>query len=162
LEASKRKFKYRIDRKMMVLAIALFAGMMYLTTYAHEIGHSLICQLSGYESKIVIQPYTFETRMALCSESPDNTLLYWSMGGIMGMAAAAIPLFVFRKHKLMLIAAMPFLLANALTGSMETFVNEWYRNNPDIAATITSVPMLIIFCVLLFMYSFTRVSKNAA
>ena len=80
----------------------------------------------------------------------------------MGMAAAAVPLIVFRKHKLMVIAAVPFLLANGLTGSMETFVNEWYRNNPDIAATITSVPMLIIFCALLFRYSFTRVSKDAA
>jgi hypothetical protein len=145
-----------------VLGVALFAGMLYATTYAHEFGHALICELSGYESKIVVQPYTYETRMALCSERPDSVLLYWSMGGIMGMAAAAVPLVVFQKYRIVVIAAIPHLLVNAMTGSMETFVNEWYRNNSDIAATIASVPMLIVFSALLIKYSFIKIDPTVA
>lgn len=157
-----KKAKYKANWKTISLGIALFIGMMYLTTYAHEIGHSLVCKLSGYDYKIIIQPYTFETRMAICSDRPENTLLYWSMGGISGMLAAGVPLLLFRKKKIVVTSAIPFLVANALTGTMETFANDWYRNNPDIASTIASVPMIIIFCTLLIKYSFSKINFSAS
>ncbi|MGI0012068.1 MAG: hypothetical protein ACREBU_01300, partial [Nitrososphaera sp.] len=133
-----------MNRRFAIIGIVIFAGMLYLTTYAHEAGHALMCQLAGFESKIIIQQYTFETRLTLCSERPADPYWYWAMGGIMGMLSATIPLVAFRKHVVVVIATTPHILANAITGTMETFVNEWYRTEAHTAALIASLTMLCV------------------
>src|SRR5687767_526750 len=100
-----------MNRKGTILGIALFAAMLYVSTYAHEGGHALMCKLAGYDTVIVIQPYTFETRLTLCSERPADPTWYWAMGGIMGMVASAIPALSFRKYPLVVAASMPHLAA---------------------------------------------------
>lgn len=141
----------QINRKVLLFGLGSFVLFLYLSTWTHEIGHSVICELSGYHSKIIVEPLTLETRESICSGFPENAMLHNASGGIFGLGLSGGMLAAFRKNTYVIIGAVPQVIVNALTGIMETFANNWYIHDAGMAPmAIASLPMMAAFLYLLF------------
>lgn len=71
----------------------------------------------------------------------------------MGLFVAVVPLAFLRKNRYVVMGAIPQAIANAITGSMETFANIWYNTAGALPFLVASAPMLTAFMVLLLHYS---------
>ena len=77
----------------------------------------------------------------------------------MGLFVAVVPLAIFRKNAYVVMGAIPQVIANAITGTMETFANIFYNTAGSLPFLIASAPMLAAFMVLLLHYSVKK-EKN--
>ena len=149
-----RNTKYGIDKKVVILGIATFAGFLYIASYSHELGHIAVCNAYGFRSELIISPYTLDTRASTCHGHPDNLLLFRSMGGIAGFAASMVPVVFLRKYKFIIIGCVPNATANVLAAIMETFFHEWYSANAGgVPAAVTFGSMITVATILLLKYA---------
>lgn len=152
--ALEKKGKYGINTKVVVLGIATFAGFLYISSYSHEFGHIAICTAYGFTSELHISPYTFDTRASTCHGHPDNSLLFWSMGGVSGFVVSMAPAVFLRKYKFIIIGCLPNAIVNVIAGIMETFLHDWYISNTGgMPVVITFGSMLTVGTFLLLRYA---------
>jgi hypothetical protein len=155
--------EYRFSVKRFILGIVTFAGFLYISSFAHEFGHIAVCQASGFNSILYLNQYTFDTRASGCSGLPQNYLLFWSAGGLSGMAVSLVPLVLLHnRYKFLIVGCAPIAVANAIAALLETFAHEWYTNETQVSSLLTTVPMLGVGVYMLLRYSLMKTRDDAS
>lgn len=73
------------ENRMVLTAVLVLLITFLPVGLVHEAGHIMVCTWSGFD--YVITPDAKGIRLD-CGGIPDNTLVYFAMGGILGTAAS--------------------------------------------------------------------------
>jgi hypothetical protein len=71
--------------RILLLSLAFYAVLAFPINYAHEAGHHWVCVAGAHESQIWL---SVEGGHQTCSGNPENVMLYYASGGMMGLAVA--------------------------------------------------------------------------
>ena len=135
----------RMNRKIVGISIVLFFVCIIPLSYVHELGHSYICMIEGYDFDIEL---SLDGGRMICYGEVENQILFRAAGGVLAGTAALIPLIVFsqiRKHPAVVIALLPLGLGHFLNAGIETIFFETYMQDSVIWGMIMGLFAFVIF-----------------
>ena len=77
-----------MDRKIISISILIFFVCIIPLSYVHELGHSLICVMEGYDFEIGLG---IDGGRMICHGEVKNQILFRMTGGILAGFIAIIP-----------------------------------------------------------------------
>lgn len=110
--------------------IIMLVVLWPLTGIAHELGHGVICSVTGGK---IYWPWIFPNFRLLCNPFPEQVKeISWAMGGSFGVITSLVPIFVFkfiRNRNFVLNAFLGCAFLQLGYAIFETTQNELYKNN---------------------------------
>ena len=122
-------------------------------SYVHELGHSYICMMEGYEFEIELG--IDGGRMA-CHGEVENEILFRAAGGVLAGTAAIIPFVAFRqirKYPAVVIGLLPLGLGHFFNAGIETVFYQTYMQDSVIWGMIMGLFAFLIFIGLATKYA---------
>ena len=144
-----------MNRKIVGISIVIFFVSIIPLSYVHELGHSYICMMEGYEFKIELG---IDGGRMVCHGEVENQILFRAAGGVLAGTAALIPLIAFsqiRKHPAVVIALLPLGLGHFLNAGIETVFFETYMKN-----SVAWGMAMGLFAFLIFIGMATKYAKK--
>ena len=156
------------DRKTLLVAFIVMCGMTLPLTYAHELFHAWSCYSQGALPSLQID-FAAGTGITNC-EVPDgqafNPFEFSLSGGLGAALLALLPAGTYkamigRHSKALLISCGSLSVAEAFNGLLEGFATQWYLSHAQSAVLALTLPTLIIFLVLVLVFSRKRISVDS-
>jgi hypothetical protein len=116
--------------RLLVYSLVMYAALALPLGLAHEAGHHWICLSAGYSSHIW---FGIDGGHQTCGGSPDNTIMYYASGGMMGLAVslmvAVSALYSLKYTAPLLIAALTYGVDNFAKIFLEGFMTNVYLSD---------------------------------
>lgn len=111
----------QFDRRTVALSLLLYFVAGAELSIIHHMGHNLVCAWEGYEFNIWVNPFG---GYSTCYGTPENHILYVTLGPAFGAMAAGAPLAVpkIRRSKVWRIVLLALLANEALKIPVEMAV----------------------------------------
>lgn len=92
----------QLDRRVVLLSVALYIGLGIPISLLHETGHVSVCTANGYGYRVWVD---FTGGHMLCFGRLEDNFVYNAMGGLFGLAgSAALVIAYFAKRHYALLA----------------------------------------------------------
>ena len=147
----------KMNRKIVGISIVIFFVSIIPLSYVHELGHSYICMMEGYDFDIELG---VDGGRMVCHGEVENQILFRAIGGVLAGTAAIIPLVAFRqirKYPAVVIALLPLGLGHFLNAGIETAFYKTYMQD-----TIIWGMFMGLFAFVIFIGLATRFGKKEA
>ena len=134
-----------MNRKIVGISIVIFFVSIIPLSYVHELGHSYICMMEGYDFDIELG---VDGGRMVCHGEVENQILFRAIGGVLAGTAAIIPLVAFRqirKYPAVVIALLPLGLGHYLNAGIETVFYKTYMQDSVIWGMIMGLFAFVIF-----------------
>ena len=134
-----------MNRKIVGISIVIFFAAIIPLSYVHELGHSYICMIEGYNFDIELG---VDGGRMICHGEVENQILFRAAGGVLAGTAAIIPLIVFRqirKYPAVVIALLPLGLGHFLNAVIETVFFETYMQDSVVWGMIMGLFAFLVF-----------------
>ena len=144
-----------MNKKIVGISIIIFFISIIPLSYVHELGHSYICMMEGYDFDIELG---VDGGRMICHGEVENQILFRAAGGVLAGTAALIPLIVFsqiRKHPAVVIALLPLGLGHFLNAGIETVFFETYMQD-----SVAWGMVMGLFAFLIFIGMATKYAKK--
>ena len=144
-----------MNRKIVGISIVIFFVSIIPLSYVHELGHSYICMMEGYDFDIELG---VDGGRMVCHGEVENQILFRAIGGVLAGTAAIIPLVAFRqirKYPAVVIALLPLGLGHYLNAGIETVFYKTYMQDSVIWGM-----MMGLFAFLMFIGLATKYAKK--
>ena len=141
--------------KIVGISIVIFFAAIIPLSYVHELGHSYICMIEGYDFDIEL---SLDGGRMVCYGEVENQILFRAAGGVLAGTAAIIPLMAFsqiRKYPAVVIALLPLGLGHFLNAGIETVFFETYMQD-----SIAWGMAMGLFAFLIFIGMATKYAKK--
>ena len=147
-----------MNRKIVGISIVIFFVSIIPLSYVHELGHSYICMMEGYDFDIELG---VDGGRMVCHGEVENQILFRAIGGVLAGTAAIIPLVAFRqirKYPAVVIALLPLGLGHFLNAGIETVFYKTYMQDTVIWGMIMGLFAFLMFIGLATKYAKKEVS----
>ena len=147
-----------MNRKIVGISIVIFFVSIIPLSYVHELGHSYICMIEGYDFDIEL---SLDGGRMACYGEVENQILFRAAGGVLAGTAAIIPLIAFRqirKYPAVVIALLPLGLGHYLNAGIETIFFETYMQDTVIWGMVMGLFAFLMFIGLATKYAKKEVS----
>jgi hypothetical protein len=144
-----------MNRKIVGISIVLFFVCIIPLSYVHELGHSYICMMEGYDFDIEL---SLDGGRMICHGEIENDILFRAAGGVLAGTAVLIPLIAFRqirKYPVVVIGLLPLGLGHFFNAGIETVFFETYMQDSVIWGMIMG-----LFAFLMFIGFATKYAKK--
>ena len=141
--------------KIVSVSLVIFFGSIIPLSYVHELGHSYVCMMEGYDFDIQLG---LDGGRMVCHGEVENQILFRAAGGVLAGTAALIPLIAFsqiRKYPAVVIALLPLGLGHFLNAGIETVFFETYMQD-----SIAWGMAMGLFAFLIFIGMATKYAKK--
>lgn len=143
----------QVDRRVILLSVALYIGLGIPMSLLHETGHVYVCATNGYDYRVWVD---FTGGHMLCFGSVENNFVYNAMGGLFGLAgSAALIIAYFAKRHYALLAVG---LAYAVDQGAKILLEGMYPSIYNSGAIDLYITVLQVASWLGFMFYFARKS----
>ena len=118
-----------MNRKIVGISIVIFFVSIIPLSYVHELGHSYICMMEGYEFEIELG---IDGGRMICHGEVENEIVFRAAGGVLAGTAVIIPLVAFRqirKYPVVVIGLLPLGLGHFLNAGIETLFYQTYMQD---------------------------------
>ena len=142
-----------INRKIVGISIVLFFVCIIPLSYVHELGHSYICMMEGYDFDIEL---SLDGGRMICHGEIENDILFRAAGGVLAGTAVLIPLIAFRqirKYPVVVIGLLPLGLGHFFNAGIETIFYQTYMQDSVIWGMIMGLFAFLIFIGLATKYA---------
>ena len=142
-----------MNRKIICVSIVIFFACIIPLSYVHELGHSYICMMEGYEFEIELG---IDGGRMICHGEVENEIVFRAAGGVLAGTAAIIPLVAFRqirKYPVVVIGRLPLGLGHFLNAGIETLFYQTYMQDSFIWGMIMGLFAFLIFIGLATKYA---------
>ncbi|HEX6067771.1 MAG TPA: hypothetical protein VFZ05_03125, partial [Nitrososphaera sp.] len=97
----------QLDRRVILLSVALYIGLGIPISLLHETGHVYVCTTSGFDYRVWVD---FTGGHMLCFGRLDDNFVYNAMGGLFGLAgsAALIIAYFAKRHYALLVVGLAY------------------------------------------------------
>ena len=149
----------KMNRKIVGISIVIFFISIIPLSYVHELGHSYICMMEGYEFKIELG---IDGGRMVCHGEVENQILFRAAGGVLAGTAAIIPFIAFkqiRKYPIVIIGLLPLGLGHFLNAVIETVFYKTYMQDTVIWGMIMGLFAFLMFIGLAEKYAKKEVRK---
>ena len=143
----------KMNRKIVGISIVIFFISIIPLSYVHELGHSYICMMEGYDFDIELG---VDGGRMVCHGEVENQILFRAIGGVLAGTAAIIPLVAFRqirKYPAVVIALLPLGLGHFLNAGIETVFYKTYMQDSVIWGMFMGLFAFVIFIGLATKYA---------
>ena len=147
-----------MNRKIVGISIVIFFVSIIPLSYVHELGHSYICMIEGYDFDIEL---SLDGGRMVCYGEVENQILFRAAGGVLAGTAAIIPLMAFsqiRKYPAVVIALLPLGLGHFFNAGIETVFFETYMQDTVIWGMVMGLFAFLMFIGLATKYAKKEVS----
>ena len=148
----------KMNRKIVGISIVIFFVSIIPLSYVHELGHSYICMMEGYDFDIELG---VDGGRMVCHGEVENQILFRAIGGVLAGTAAIIPLVAFRqirKYPAVVIALLPLGLGHFLNAGIETVFYKTYMQDTVIWGMVMGLFAFLMFIGLATKYAKKEVS----
>ena len=131
--------------KIVSVSLVIFFGSIIPLSYVHELGHSYVCMMEGYDFDIQLG---LDGGRMVCHGEVENQILFRGAGGVLAGIAALIPLSFFRtdrRYPIIVIGLLPLALGHFLNAGIETIFYETYMQDSVIWGMIMGLFAFVIF-----------------
>ena len=149
-----------MNRKIVGISIVLFFVCIIPLSYVHELGHSYICMMEGYEFEIELG---IDGGRMICHGEVENEIVFRAAGGVLAGTAVIIPLVAFRqirKYPVVVIGLLPLGLGHFLNAGIETIFYQTYMQDSVIWGMIMGLFAFLIFIGLATKYAKKEVNLH--
>ena len=149
-----------MNRKIVGISIVIFFVSIIPLSYVHELGHSYICMMEGYEFEIELG---IDGGRMICHGEVENEIVFRAAGGVLAGTAAIIPLVAFRqirKYPVVVIGLLPLGLGHFLNAGIETLFYQTYMQDSVIWGMIMGLFAFLIFIGLATKYAKKEVNLH--
>ncbi|MBN19619.1 MAG: hypothetical protein CL758_09125, partial [Chloroflexi bacterium] len=122
----------KLKIKIVSVSLVIFFGSIIPLSYVHELGHSYVCMMEGYDFDIKLG---LDGGRMVCHGEIENQILFRVSGGVLAGIAALIPLTFFRtdrRYPIIVIGLLPLALGHFLNAVIETVFYETYMQDSAI------------------------------
>jgi len=150
----------KMNRKIICVSIVIFFACIIPLSYVHELGHSYICMMEGYEFEIELG---IDGGRMICHGEVENEIVFRAAGGVLAGTAAIIPLVAFRqirKYPAVVIALLPLGLGHFFNAGIETIFYQTYMQDSVIWGMIMGLFAFLIFIGLATKYAKKEVNLH--
>lgn len=115
--------------RLLVFSLVMYAALVLPLGLMHELGHHWICLSAGYSSNIW---FGIDGGHQTCGGSPENTIMYYTSGGMMGLAASlmvAVSALYSKYATPLLIAGLTYAVDNFAKIFLEGFMTNMYLSD---------------------------------
>ena len=147
-----------MNRKIVGISIVIFFVSIIPLSYVHELGHSYICMMEGYDFDIELG---VDGGRMVCHGEVENQILFRAIGGVLAGTAAIIPLVAFRqirKYPAVVIALLPLGLGHFLNAGIETVFYKTYMQDTVIWGMVMGLFAFLMFIGLATKYAKKKVN----
>ena len=147
-----------MDRRIVGLSILIFFVCIIPLSYVHELGHSYICMMEGYDFDIELG---VDGGRMICHGEVENQIIFRAAGGVLAGTAAIIPLVAFRqirKYPAVVIALLPLGLGHFLNAGIETVFYKTYMQDTVIWGMVMGLFAFLMFIGLATKYAKKKVN----
>ncbi|MDC0169631.1 hypothetical protein OAI67_01060 [Candidatus Nitrosopelagicus sp.] len=148
----------KMNRKIVGISIVIFFISIIPLSYVHELGHSYICMMEGYDFDIELG---VDGGRMICHGEVENQIIFRAAGGVLAGTAAIIPLVAFRqirKYPAVVIALLPLGLGHFLNAGIETVFYKTYMQDTVIWGMVMGLFAFLMFIGLATKYAKKEVS----
>ena len=148
----------KMNRKIVGISIVIFFVSIIPLSYVHELGHSYICMMEGYDFDIELG---VDGGRMICHGEVENQIVFRAAGGVLAGTAAIIPLIAFRqirKYPAVVIALLPLGLGHFFNAGIETVFFETYMQDTVIWGMVMGLFAFLMFIGLATKYAKKEVS----
>ena len=149
-----------MNKKIVSISIVIFFACIIPLSYVHELGHSYICMMEGYNFDIKLG---IDGGRMVCHGEIENDILFRAAGGVLAGTAAIIPLVAFRqirKYPVVVIGLLPLGLGHFLNAGIETLFYQTYMQDSVIWGMIMGLFAFLIFIGLATKYAKKEVNLH--
>ena len=147
-----------MNKKIVGISIIIFFISIIPLSYVHELGHSYICMMEGYDFDIELG---VDGGRMICHGEVENQIVFRAAGGVLAGTAAIIPLIAFRqirKYPAVVIALLPLGLGHFFNAGIETVFFETYMQDTVIWGMVMGLFAFLMFIGLATKYAKKEVS----
>ena len=148
----------KMNKKIVGISIIIFFISIIPLSYVHELGHSYICMMEGYDFDIELG---VDGGRMICHGEVENQIVFRAAGGVLAGTAAIIPLMAFRqirKYPAVVIALLPLGLGHFFNAGIETVFFETYMQDTVIWGMVMGLFVFLMFIGLATKYAKKEVS----
>ena len=148
----------KMNKKIVGISIIIFFISIIPLSYVHELGHSYICMMEGYDFDIELG---VDGGRMICHGEVENQIVFRAAGGVLAGTAAIIPLMAFRqirKYPAVVIALLPLGLGHFFNAGIETVFFETYMQDTVIWGMVMGLFAFLMFIGLATKYAKKEVS----
>ena len=148
----------KMNKKIVGISIIIFFISIIPLSYVHELGHSYICMMEGYDFDIELG---VDGGRMICHGEVENQIVFRAAGGVLAGTAAIIPLIAFRqirKYPAVVIALLPLGLGHFFNAGIETVFFETYMQDTVIWGMVMGLFAFLMFIGLATKYAKKEVS----
>ena len=148
----------KMNKKIVGISIIIFFISIIPLSYVHELGHSYICMMEGYDFDIELG---VDGGRMVCHGEVENQILFRAIGGVLAGTASIIPLVAFRqirKYPAVVIALLPLGLGHFFNAGIETVFFETYMQDTVIWGMVMGLFAFLMFIGLATKYAKKEVS----
>jgi len=137
-----------IAKSIFILIIAIIP-----LSYAHEIGHSMVCAAEGHTFDIQVG---FSGGSMVCHGDVDNYHLFRAAGGYFAMLVAFAPLVAYswmKRRPYLLIAFLSLGIGHGFNAVIETMLFDLYMVHHQILASVMGFFVFMVFLIFAFKFA---------
>ena len=154
---SQTKHVKKLDRKRVLICMAMFFALLPVFSYLHETGHALVCIADGNEAEISVEIFNGGT--TLCHGDVSNLFAYKISGGLFaGIIGITTGLALFR-WKIPFIAVTTIGAGHLINAVIEAFSDSYFTHGNEWSAILGFIEV-VIFLSLLIIFDRKMVKRN--
>ena len=147
---SKYKSNQKLDFKLVRNATIVLIVCILPMSYAHEIGHAIICVSEGNYFQIHMG---VDNASLVCLGTISNSELFYFFGGFFATIIALVPFAKYtwmKNHRWAVIASLTFATGHGINAIIEVGFTDWYLENglgPELLLNFTSLMAYFVMLV---------------
>ena len=154
---SQTKHVKKLDRKRVLICMAMFFALLPIFSYLHETGHALVCIADGNEAEISVEIFNGGT--TLCHGDVSDLFAYKISGGLFaGIIGITAGLALFR-WKIPFIAVTTIGAGHLINAVIEAFSDSYFTHGNEWSAILGFIEV-VIFLSLLIIFDRKMVKRN--
>ncbi len=154
---SQTKYVKKLNRKRVLICMAMFFALLPVFSYLHETGHALVCIADGNEAEISVEIFNGGT--TLCHGDVSNLFAYKISGGLFaGIIGITAGLALFR-WKIPFIAVTTIGAGHLINAVIEAFSDSYFTHGNEWSAILGFIEV-VIFLSLLIIFDRKMVKRN--
>ena len=147
----------KLDRRRVLICMAMFFVLLPVFSYLHETGHALVCIADGNEAEISVEIFNGGT--TLCHGDVSNLFAYKISGGLFaGIIGITAGLALFR-WKIPFIAVTTSGAGHLINAMIEAFSDSYFTHGNEWSAILGFIEV-VIFLSLLIIFDRKMVKRN--
>jgi len=117
----------QLDRRVILLSVALYLALSIPVSLLHETGHVYICTANGYPYRVWVD---FTGGHMLCFGNLEDNFVYNAMGGLFGLAGstALIIAYFAKKHYALLAVGLAYAVDQGAKILLEGLYSSIYNS----------------------------------